>query len=209
MKLQKGAMFGIDARIALIIFAILGAIAAYYGGNKINKAQITSIIKQIESVRLAFIASATDNGSRSFATDPTANINDDGFNTNSVATSNDLRKGKQNYNYLQNIKSATNDVVIQSALGDITIDSAIYSSSTSDASSAVTTDCDETFTQCYYWLKISNLASEYYPYIEEYFDGDFIPASPSVTEHSNGKVILSSITDDYAVVYISIGRRIN
>ena len=53
---QRGAMFGLDARMAMLIFGLLSIIAGYYGYSRIATAKYAALIKELEDLDLAMQA---------------------------------------------------------------------------------------------------------------------------------------------------------
>lgn len=59
---QRGAMFGLDARMAMLIFGLLSIIAGYYGYSRIATAKHAALIKELEDLDLAMQAYQADMG---------------------------------------------------------------------------------------------------------------------------------------------------
>lgn len=50
MTNQRGAMFGLDARLALMVFAAMAVIAGFYGASRINTAKDAALIRELEAI---------------------------------------------------------------------------------------------------------------------------------------------------------------
>lgn len=59
---QRGAIFGIDARIAIAIFAMLSMTAGYIALGKLEQVRIANTIKEIQAVDQALKQAQTDMG---------------------------------------------------------------------------------------------------------------------------------------------------
>jgi type II secretory pathway pseudopilin PulG len=202
---QSAVMFGLDARIAIVIMGILGAIVSYYGSDKINDAQDTAILQQINSVRTAFLATMADNGGISLSSDITS-INADGLNSGAV-DSTGLYKGKQNYSYIQSPTFGASNSQIQTPLGNIDVMPSVYSSDVSTGAVEKTADCPVANSQCYYWLRLDNVPNEYYPLIEDYYDQTPVAVADVTNEGITGLVVIFDKNSHSVDLGLSIGRR--
>tara|TARA_Y100000590_G_scaffold312511_1_gene353198 strand:- start:819 stop:1040 length:222 start_codon:yes stop_codon:yes gene_type:complete len=62
MKLNKGAMFGLDARIALAIFGALSVISGAALYSAIQEARVTQLITSLNEIGKAYEAYILDTG---------------------------------------------------------------------------------------------------------------------------------------------------
>lgn len=62
LQSQRGAMFGMDARFALAVMAVITAIAGYYGLGKVSLAKQTAFIKELLAYEEALDAMQADFG---------------------------------------------------------------------------------------------------------------------------------------------------
>jgi hypothetical protein len=54
LQAQRGAMFGLDARIALAIFAILAVVAGVTAINVIGQAGVTALVTELKNIQKAY-----------------------------------------------------------------------------------------------------------------------------------------------------------
>lgn len=59
---QKGAIFGVDARIAIAIFALLSVTAGYFALGKLEKVRNAAVLKELQSLSFAMKQFQTDMG---------------------------------------------------------------------------------------------------------------------------------------------------
>lgn len=62
LRCNRGALFGIDARLALVIFAALSTGIGYYSMGKINQARTAAFIKELQHAATAVEQMQTDLG---------------------------------------------------------------------------------------------------------------------------------------------------
>jgi len=61
-KNQRGALFGLDARVALLIFISLSIVAGYAGFSRISTAKETALAKEMKAIDQAFTQLQVDMG---------------------------------------------------------------------------------------------------------------------------------------------------
>ena len=59
---QRGALFGLDARVAMVIFAALSVVAGYTAFGKINRAKDARLLKELYAIENALDSYQTDMG---------------------------------------------------------------------------------------------------------------------------------------------------
>lgn len=205
---SKGAIFGMDARIAIVIFSILGLVGAYYTSNKIEEAQTKSVVEQVSVLRNAAMQNIVDNGFDYKLYSSAANSNIFGVYDNA---SNDLVRGKNNRAYIKSSdpKSESGVTYIQTPVRNIEVDNLnLHTSTVASASSTSTNDCVNTSLDCFYWIKLSSVNEDSFKLLEEHFDGSttgFDDASAKTT----GIIVAPNVdtVNDSATVFVRIGSR--
>lgn len=205
---QKGAVFGMDARIALVVFSILSVVGAYYTVDRVSKAQENSVVDQVKVLRDAAKQNIADNGFDYKLYSTASNSNIFGLSLNA---SNDLNRGKNNYAYIKTSDSKSTDgqIYIQTPIRNIIVDSSnLHTSTTKDAASTNTSDCSNTLKNCYYFIKLDEVDEESYKLLEAEFDGDTVGFSDT-TAKTTGFIVAPSTdsVNDEAIVYVYIGER--
>lgn len=209
INFKKGAVFGADARIAIVIFSILGAMGAYYTGDIISKTQSESVIEQVKTLRQAAKQNIADNGYDYTLADTV--LNDNLFGIYEGSSSADLGRGRNNYAYInQTNPSATVGITLINTSERIieVVNNNMFSSDASTGASSKTTDCADTLDKCYYWFKMNNVDAASFKTLDTYYDGSagLFTDTPSIEE---GIVVAPSVNigSDTAVVLIKIGER--
>lgn len=205
----KGAIFGMDARIAIAIFSILGAIGTYYSADIIKEAQHNSVLNQIITLRQAAMQNIADNDYDYTLDD--AVLNDNLFGVYADTSSADLGRGRNNYAYINqtNPSSTVGKTLINTPLRAIEVDNKfLYSSNTVTGASYKKTDCTNTLAECFYWFKINNATQDAFKILDEYYDattGGFADVGST-----NSGIIVAPTIDtgaDTAVVLVKVGER--
>lgn len=207
LQAKKGAMFGIDARIALAIFAMVSVLGAYNSFYKIGKAQDASLVTQVNILRDAARQNIADNGLDYNISG--ANLNDNIFGIYDSSGSGGLNMGKNNQSYIKQIDASPTDGTgfIQTADSTINYDNK-YLYSTTDFSTFATTDCVNTSATCYYFIKFMNVDEDSFSLLNEYFDADTTTTySSAIANLTEGLVVAHNIVTDIADVYVKVGER--
>lgn len=200
---KRGAVFGIDARIALIVFSILGLTSAYFAKNIIGLEQEKIFIKQMQDLRTAVKQNLADNG-YNFTVDGT-NLNGNILGLEHMTSSVNLPEGRNNNSYISmlnidnRIKLPWNviEVDMNNLYSSVTIDPANDNNSTK-------TDCANTAKNCYYFIKILNVDDKTFKLIEETFDGP-TTGLDDTTARTTGLIVASGIG---SVMFMRVGRRL-
>jgi type II secretory pathway pseudopilin PulG len=207
MKLNKGGMFGLDARIALAVFSILGLLGSYYSLNYMDDAYNKNVVEQIKTLRQAVMQNLADNGYDYTIDDTNLNSNVFGIKTNTT----NLNRGNNNYSYVNNSNtdSTGTKILIDTAYRvlEVTTNN-IYSSDLATGEDYKTTDCAATLVNCFYWFKIDNATQEAFEILDKYYDattGTFADTASVET----GIIVAPTIdsANNTAVVLVKIGER--
>ncbi|PPR10934.1 MAG: hypothetical protein CFH44_00120 [Proteobacteria bacterium] len=176
MFIKKGAMFGLDARIALAIFGALSVISGAALYSAIQQAKMTSVVTELKEMVKAIEAYLLDTGSdiRVVATDTAGSalwFSDLSTNGNSASgyqgpyLSYEQVASPAEYHYIHPLHS-------QLHLGkgqDIAFDNLVADSATCTAGKL-----------CYYWVQTQNTPCQIAYTVDEYVDGS--------ADYENGNV---------------------
>jgi type II secretory pathway pseudopilin PulG len=92
---QRGAMFGLDARVALMIFGILAVIAGYVGFGRIESAKQVALVAELQAFEMAIANYQADLGTfMLFTLDKPI---DDTNSAEDIAALWDITKVKENF----------------------------------------------------------------------------------------------------------------
>jgi hypothetical protein len=204
---KRAAVFGMDARIAIIVFSILGVVGAYYAEDVISKAQEDSVVEQVVTLRQAVKQNLADND-YDYTIDDT-NLNSNPFGIKAV-TSN-LGRGRNNHSYINasNTGTSSTETVINTPARVIKVTTNnLYASVAATGASAGTIDCVNTSATCYYWFRLLEVDEKSFKLLDEYYDattGGFAD-----TASTNAGIIVAPTIDagnDTATVLVKIGER--
>tara|TARA_Y100001960_G_scaffold33272_1_gene29658 strand:+ start:92 stop:727 length:636 start_codon:yes stop_codon:yes gene_type:complete len=206
---KKGAIFGIDARIALAVFAMVSLVASYNSFFKIDDAQTASLITQVDTLRKAAMQNIADND-YDYKRDAT-NLNDNIFGLYDTSGSYGLNFGKNNHSYIKQVDASNVDGegYIQTPTGVIKFDNKnLYASS--DLTTFTKTDCSNTLKDCTYWVKLTNVPEEAFINLKDYFDGlTGLNYSSAIASLQTGIIVPANINagKTHADVYLNVGER--
>lgn len=206
-SLKRAAVFGMDARIAIVIFSILGAVGAYYTSDIINNAQNDSVVDQVVTLRQAAMQNIIDNDYDYTIDD--VNLNGNLFGVYNAASG--LKRGRNNNTYINqtNPTGTVGATLINTPNRVIeVVNDNMYSSDANTGASYKTTDCADTLTECFYWFRLNNVNEESFKLLDGYFDattGGFA----DTTSTDEGIIVAPTIDtgNDSAVVLVKIGER--
>lgn len=202
---KKGMLFGIDARITLAVITIISAIGYYFAKDKILEFQQQNFVEQVVTLREAAKQNIIDNGG-DFSIGAT-NLNDNLFGL-ADENPNSLTVGRNKHAYITepNYAAAANQITISTPTGNINIDAKnLYASTAANGTSSAITDCTETSSTCFYWIKLTNVPKEYYTLIEEHYDGLITNVDATTT----GIIVAPNQTIDTFTgnIMVNVGRR--
>lgn len=180
-QFNRAAAFGIDARITIIIMAILAGLSFYIAQNVIHQYQEQSFVDQVDTLRNAARQNIIDNG-LDFAIDA-INANDNLFGVSDVDPAT-LISGRNKYSYITepDFASIAETGIISTPSAKISVNlKNLFTSTAETGVSALTTDCANTSATCYYWIELSNVLDENYALLENYYDGDVSESDAETT----------------------------
>jgi hypothetical protein len=203
---KKGAIFGMDARIALVIFSVLGLTSAFFAKDVISGKQEETFISQIKTIRDAVKQNIADNG-YDFTVDGTKTLSNilGVKNSSEYTGTNYYAEGRNNQAYvsMQNIDSK-----LKLPWNIVTVDmNNLYASTNKDPANNAgvsTTDCVNTSRDCFYFVKFSNVDEQTFKLIEAEYDGD-TTGFADATAKTTGHIVVNSTTND---LYMRVGRRL-
>jgi len=204
---KRGAIFGMDARIAIFVFSIIGMVATYYSYDRITEGQQVSLVNQVDTLRNAALQNIADNGF-DYLISGTTTANNNIFGQSNGAN---LGRGRNNYAYVNNVNasSSNGEFYIATPNRNIEVDfNYLYASIANNGVSYSYNDCINTSSTCHYWIKFLNVNDESYKLIEEYYDGTSTSFGDA-TARSTGIVIGQSVNvpTDTAVMLVKVGER--
>mgnify|MGYP005844517255 CR=1 FL=1 len=178
-KNQRGAMFGLDARIAMAIFATISIVVGYFGMGKITTANNAAFLKQLQAYEDAIMQIQTDLGVfYQFAIDGSDGIKD--FNAIDTETGNILARYQPRWNgpYIDGIRR----------------DHPIYGSFTVAYQQADYTTACNINNDCFVWLVLDGVPASVFDYVNRHVDEDSGLDSEG-TPISEGRVRADGATD--------------
>lgn len=179
---KRGAMFGIDARIALIVMASLGLISTAIIYKNINKVNSTKYLTDLKSIELAYKNFKHDTNYKL-----TSYSNPYFYNTSElISLTLDASKPytkKFSGPYIDYKEGATSNFIVHPISShDIAIISRSYNNSWSSATK--TAKCSDT--DCFSWVAIFNLKKSKADNIDKTVDGDITPDTGKIRTEANG-----------------------
>lgn len=182
---QRGAMFGLDARIALAIFAAISLVGGYFGLGKITTANNAAFLKELRAYENAIMQIQTDLGVfYQFAIDGSDGIKD--FNAIETATGNILARYQPRWNgpYIDGIRR----------------DHPVYGAYTVAYRQADYTTACNISNDCFVWLVIDGVPASVFAFVNRYVDEDS-GLDPEGTPISEGRVRSGGTTDPRELRY--------
>ena len=188
---QKGAMFGLDARIALAIFAALSVIAGYLGISKLETAHKAAFLKEIMAYEDAITQMQTDFGVfYEFAIDNSDGVHD----FNAIETSTDNVKSnfltKWHGPYIEGIRQD------HPQYGSFTL---TYGQD--DYTSACTYN-----TTCYVWINLTNVPDELWQWVNKVVD-EQNGSAPETNPSTEGRIQADVTTGTRTLYYRTNAKR--
>lgn len=155
---QRGAMFGLDARLAMMIFAIMATVAGFVAFGRINMARTAALAGEIEAITEAMKAYQTDMGTFYLFT---------------------LDKPVDDDSSLEDITALWNPAMVKEGFKNrwhgpyVTFESRKHRNygnwsifyAQGDRKNYCTTDSD-----CFIWLSLSNVPTKIWNEVNAYFD---------------------------------------
>ena len=168
---QRGAMFGLDARMALAIFGTIAVFSGYVGISKLTSANRAAFIKEVLAYEDAIQQIQTDVGVfyqfAIAAPDGVADFNAIEFNANIAAQ----YRPRWNGPYIEGIRQ----------------DHPQYGTFTLVSRQADGTTACNISNNCYVWLFLTNLPADVWAEFNKYIDENNGTA-PETTPHTEGRV---------------------
>ena len=185
IKSQRGALFGLDARIALAIFATITIVAGYVGFSKLTTAQDAAFLKELRAYEDAIMQIQTDVGVfYKFAIDGSDGIKD--FNAIETASGNILPRYEPRWNgaYIDGIRR----------------DHPNYGSYTVKyRQDDFSTACDIN-NDCFVWLVMDDIPASLFRFLNKNVDEDS-GLNPEGTPIDEGRIQADDTTDPRELRY--------
>lgn len=186
---QRGAMFGMDARVALLVFGSIALIGGYSMISRIGTAHAAKLVRELQALEKAFTALQTDLGQ------PVMHADTLGITTSDTAALfNALRRNPDSDLYPKWNGPYLNE--------DYPISHATYGTWSSDWGKANFTDksmCSGALTTCYLWITLSDVPENVFREVNLVIDengGDLTESNPE----TDGRVTYSGTTMNFRVV---------
>lgn len=187
---QRGAMFGLDARLAMLIFGIMAMVAGYVSFGRIGTAKQAALVRDLESLSHALEEYQTDMGTfYLFTLDKP--INDDSSLEDIEALWN-KSKVKQGFQNRWHGPYVMRESRVSRTYGNYSI---FYAQG--DRKNYCTTDSD-----CYIWLSLSKVPETVWDSANTYYDGK----EPRGSEVSSGRLQADNTTDPRTLILRTISR---
>jgi len=182
LKSQKGAMFGLDARIALAIFGILSAGAGTMIFGIIAESRATALTRELDSVEQAYTNFVFDTG---INTTTFTDLTDDSNVTNGW------------------------DGPYFTAIGDNHVQYGTYSlveGLTTAATDPTTNACPAPPADCFMWVSLTEVPDQTALDIQEKMDGKHTAVGGTDT-NSDGKFRISTVAGNNDTIFFRIAKR--
>ncbi len=182
---QRGAMFGVDARIAIATFSTIAIITGYMGISKIDSAGKAALVKEILAYEDAIEQIQTDVGVfYQFAIDTSDGIKD--FNAIEIGDGNVLAQylNKWNGPYIEGIRQS------HPIYGDFTL---------TYAQDDFVTACNIN-NDCFVWIVLTNIPSDRWDFFNAYIDEDG-GTTPEADPTNEGRVRADGVTANRTLRY--------
>lgn len=178
---QKGAMFGLDARIAMAIFALVAAAAGVTFYNTIEQTRASTLTKELAAVEQAYSAYVLDTGKG------TSRFTD-------LTTDTDPGVLGWNGPYL-------------SIIGDDHIHYGHYEIVQGDSKEGTVPErCSPVPAVCFIWVKLTEVPDEIAFSVQEKFDGAHM-MNGGRDDNNSGKIRISSQEGETDEIYFRISKR--
>lgn len=169
LKRQRGAMFGLDARVALSIFAVISILGGYIGFSKLSTARDAAFLKELYAYEDAIMQIQTDVGVfYQFAIDGSDGVKD--FEAIETATGNILARYQPRWNgpYIDGIRR----------------DHPTYGAYTVEYQQANYTSACDIDNDCFVWLVIDGIPASLFNFLNQNIDedGGLDPEGTPITE---------------------------
>ena len=185
LKSQRGAMFGLDARIAMAIFGSITLVAGYVGFSKISTARDAAFLKELRAYEDALMQIQTDVGVfYKFAIDNSDGIKD--FDAIETASGNILPRYEPRWNgpYIDGIRRDHPNY------GEFQIE---YHQDDFSMACDINNDC-------YVWLVIGEIPADLFRFLNKNIDEDSGLATET-TPIDEGRVQADGDTDPRQLRY--------
>ncbi len=188
---QKGAMFGLDARLAMIIFAALAIVAGYMGYGRIETAHEARLIRELQAMDDAFKQYQVDMGTFFLFTLKDSSGDKD------IAALWDKSLVKRGFQPKWNGPYITDESLTHKNYGKWGLQ---YGQETR-------VDYCTLYSKCFLWIRLTNVPAKIWETINSIID-EGAGASPELigTKIKDGKIQADNKTDPRQLFYRSIER---
>lgn len=193
---QRGALFGIDARLGLIVFATLSVVAGFYSFSRVKLAKEAAVLRDLTAIETALGAYQADmNTFFLFTVDAPQDDFSDNADQNLTALW-DKSQVKPNFQHLWN----------GPYLHRRTLNHKTYGSFGMSYGQDIREDYCDSRSTCYIWLSLTGVPAKIWTQINRYLDttGD---KTQEVDPHLNGRVQANSNIADTRTLYLRTIKR--
>ncbi|MCP5404882.1 MAG: hypothetical protein H6922_01470 [Pseudomonadaceae bacterium] len=191
---QSGALFGLDARLALAIFAILTVMAGYVAYGRIGLAKTAALVSELQSINQALAAYQTDMGTFYLFTLDKAPDDTGATDLEALWDKSKLLPGFQ---HLWNGPYLHRETRQHPYFGRFTI---FYGQS--DRQTTCTIDSD-----CYVWLALTKVPANVWDDINKALDEDGgKQPEPADARTTSGLIQADAATDPRTLIYRTVSR---
>lgn len=186
---SRGALFGMDARIAMAIFASITVVIGYFSFGKINSAKDSALLKELTAIH---------NSIQNYQTDMTTFYQ---FTIDTSNGTNDFIALYDSSTILANYQGNWNGPYYSA----ISPNHHVYGSFTLTYAQADRSACLSS-TDCYVWIGLTQVDQEMWEAVNSFVDEQW-GSAPEVAGHTIGKVQADGTTDPRTLFYRSVPRK--
>jgi hypothetical protein len=180
--IKKGAMFGLDARIALAIFGALSVISGAALYSAIQEARVTAIITELDELDKASTSYLLDTGNYLPALTAVTTLDAAQLVTSTVS-------GWQGPYISYSVNGTNARLLDHPSNGEIAIIGALTGTWSDAVASAAGTKCLTTSTTCAVFTCFNGVSNDIQAAIEKKIDGDSGAANTGSIRYTNGSYI--------------------
>lgn len=193
---QKGALFGIDARLGLIVFATLSVVAGFYSFSRVKLAKEAAVLRDITAIEDGLRAYQADmNTFFLFTVDAPQDNFSDSSDQNLTALW-DKTQVKPNFQHLWN----------GPYIHRRTLNHKTYGTFGMSYGQEIREDYCNSRSECYIWLKLTDVPAKIWQQINRYIDEPG-KGNQEANPHLNGRVQADSNISDPRTFYIRTIKR--
>lgn len=193
---QTGAMFGLDARLAMLIFSILAVVAGYIGYGRIAIAHQAALIRELDNYQHALEAYQTDMGT--FYLFTLNKADDDTSSVHDIEALWNPKMVKPGFRHLWHGPYLTYTDRNSRSYGTYSV---FYAQG--DRKNYCSTD-----SSCYVWLALTKVPAKVWAKINSYYDeANGVEPEPTDQAIAMGRVQADSVEDPRTLILRTVERQ--